>query len=83
MNYERDAVSYSLGLLHDCGIRDADQWLAEYAACDAAYLRHFYLTGEKRDFRSFWRDAVEKIPARAVPQFSLIIRAFRSDGIVI
>lgn len=39
--YERVACRYSLTLFHDCGIHDLDQWLADFAACDFAYLRHF------------------------------------------
>ena len=47
MGYEREAARYALGLLHEIGITSTDQWFADYAACDGAYLRHYYLTGEK------------------------------------
>src|SRR5258707_4594922 len=43
LEYERESAGYALGLLHEVGITGADQWLADYAACDADYLRHFYL----------------------------------------
>ena len=42
-------------LFHQIGITDIDQWFCDYTACDQAYLLHFYRTGEKRDFRTFWR----------------------------
>ena len=42
-------------LFHQIGITDIDQWFCDYTACDQAYLLHFYRTGEKRDFRAFWR----------------------------
>jgi hypothetical protein len=83
MNYEREAARYALGLLHEIGITNADQWFADYAACDAAYLRHYYVTAEKREFLSFWREGASPVQAQPVPQFTPRSRSFRSDGIVI
>src|SRR5215510_15718958 len=54
--YEREACRYSLQLFHDAGILDLDQWMADYAACDFAFLRSFYSTGNKTPFRTFWKD---------------------------
>ena len=68
-SYEREAAGYSLQLLHECGVHDLDQWVSDFAACDAAYLMHFYRTGEKRTMRSFWRDGQPLIPARPIPEF--------------
>jgi hypothetical protein len=56
--YEREAASYGLGLLHQTGIKDLDQWFSDYAACDEAYLLHYYRTGEKGGFQSFWLDNI-------------------------
>lgn len=83
MDYEKEAARYALGLFHEMGITNADQWLSDYAACDNAYLRHFYETGEKRDFLSFWRDGTPPIQPQPVPPFVPTSRVFRSDGIVI
>ena len=69
MDYEREAARYALGLFHEIGITGADQWLSDYAACDNAYLNHFYVTGEKKDFQSFWRDGTPLIEAQPVPAF--------------
>lgn len=68
--YEREAARYSLQLLHDCGVRDLDQWISDFVACDAAYLLHFYRTGEKRDFRSFWKHDQELVRPAPIPPFS-------------
>lgn len=68
-NYEREACAYSLQLLHECGIRDMDQWVSDFAACDTAYLMHFYRTGEKREFRSFWKDGQALVPPAPIPTF--------------
>jgi hypothetical protein len=81
--YEREAAGYGLGLLHDTGIHDADQWLSDYSACDLAYLTHFYRTGEKRDPPSFWRSNVPLVEARAIPDFRPRRLVFRSEGVVI
>jgi hypothetical protein len=83
MDYEREAAAYALGLLHELGITQTDQWFADYAACDAAYLWHFYVTAEKREFLSFWRAGNPLVQAKPVPPFVPAMRSFRSDGIVI
>jgi hypothetical protein len=67
--YEEDAARYSLQLFHDAGVRDLDQWLANFAACDIAYLLHFYRTGEKRAFRAFWRENTPLLTPLEIPVF--------------
>ncbi len=67
--YEADAANYSLQLFHDAGVRDLDQWLANFAACDIAYLLHYYRTGEKRAFRSFWREDAPALTPLPIPTF--------------
>ena len=67
--YEKEACGYSLQLLHECGVFDLDQWISDFAACDCAYLMHLYRTGEKRDFRSFWRDDQELVSPARIPEF--------------
>ena len=81
--YEREACGYSLQLLHDAGVFDLDQWLANFAACDAAYLMHFYKTGEKRPFRSFWRDDAPAVPPRPIPEFQPTRWRSRYEGTVV
>jgi hypothetical protein len=83
INYERDASSYALSMLHEAGITELDQWLSDYTAADMAYLGHYYRTGEKKEFSTFWRDSTPRIEARPVPPFTPTRRAHRSDGIVI
>ena len=83
VDYEREAAGYALGMLHQIGITDADQWLSDYTACDMAYLRHYYRTGEKRSFPGFWRDNTPCLAPREVPRFTPTKRIFRRDGIVI
>jgi hypothetical protein len=81
--YEREAACYGLALFHQLGIVDIDQWFCNYTACDQAYLLHFYRTGEKRDFRSFWRDDTPLIEPKAIPTFAPTKRSMRMDGVVI
>jgi hypothetical protein len=83
LEYEREAAAYGLALLHETGIRQADQWLSDYSSCDLAYLTHFYRTGEKRDPMSFWRWNVPLVEARAIPAFTPARMVFRSNGVVI
>ncbi len=80
--YEQIACRYSLQLFHDAGVHDLDQWLADFAACDYAYLDHFYRTGEKRPFRTFWTDGNARLSPLAIPPFSPT-RWMSRDGIVL
>jgi len=67
--YEQDAARYSLQLIHEADVRDLDQWLANFAACDVAYLMHFYRTGEKRPFRFFWNESAPRLTPLEIPPF--------------
>jgi hypothetical protein len=82
-DYERTACRYSLQLFHDAGITDLDQWMSDFAACDTAYLMHFYRTNEKRGFRSFWRDGMPLLEPLAIPDFTPERWVSRADGVVI
>jgi len=81
--YEMEACRYSLQLFHDAGVRDLDPWLADFAACDACYLSHFYRTGEKRPFRSFWRDGMPLLEPLPIPPFTPQRWISRWEGIVV
>ena len=83
LDYEREAAAYALQMLHQIGITDIDQWFSDYAACDEAYLLHYYRTGEKREFRTFWRDKVPRVQPKPVPPFTPVKRRFRMKGVVI
>lgn len=67
--YEEDAARYSLRLFREAGVDDLDQWLANFAACDIAYLLHFYRTGEKRPFRDFWVEGAPALTPLEIPAF--------------
>src|SRR5690606_27670702 len=82
-DYEHQACRYSLQLLHDAGIRDLDQWLSDFAACDRAYLMHLYRTGEKRPFRSFWRADAPLVTPLSIPDFRPTRWISRYDGTVL
>jgi len=81
--YEHEACRYSLQLLHDAGIRDLDQWVSDFAACDCAYLLHVYRTGDKPPFRSFWKDGTPLIAPLAIPEFSPTRWLSRYEGTVL
>jgi hypothetical protein len=81
--YEREAACYGLALFHEISITDIDQWFCEYTACDQAYLLHFYRTGEKGNFRTFWRGNAPAIEPKSIPAFTPTRRSLRMDGVVI
>jgi hypothetical protein len=82
-DYEAEACRYSLQLLHDVGVHDLDQWISDFAACDSAYLMHFYKTGEKRPFRSFWQDHAVLLTPQAIPEFRPTQWLSRAKGTVV
>jgi hypothetical protein len=82
-DYETEACRYSLQLFHDAGVRDIDQWVSDFAACDFAYLTHFYRTGQKRAFRSFWIDGQPLLSPLAIPPFQPTRWMSRWEGIVV
>jgi hypothetical protein len=81
--YEREACCYSLQLFHEAGIRDLDQWLSDFAACDFAYLKHLYVTGEKLAWRSFWTSGNAPLAPLAIPAFEPQAWRGRWDGTVV
>jgi len=83
VEYEREAASYGLSLLRECGITGIDQWYFDYSACDCAYLMHYYRTGERRAFQSFWQQGAPPLQARAIPAFTPRRKKFRLEGTVI
>ena len=83
VEYEIEACAYSMELLHKLGIRDLDQWLSDFAACDLRYLLHFYRTGEKRPFFDFWEEGAEHMEPRPIPHFTPTKWVSRADGIVV
>ena len=81
--YEREACRYSQQAIHEAGVSDLDQWLADYSACDLAFLRHFYLTGERRAFRSLWIPGQPLIEPLAIPAFTPTRWRRRKQAIVL
>ena len=81
--YEVQACQYSMQLMHDAHIHDLDQWLSDFAACDFAYLRAFYLTRTKKPFRSFWKAKQPLIAPLAIPDFHPKELTSRWKGVVI
>jgi hypothetical protein len=81
--YEKGASRYALALLHDLGIHDLDPWFADFAACDLAYLEHFYRTGERLDPASFWRPGRPLLSPLPIPRFSPTAFKYRWSGVVL
>jgi len=82
-DYEVQACRYSMQLFHDAGVLDLDQWLSDFASCDYRYLEHFYRTGDKLPFKSFWVDGQELLQPLAIPDFHPRKWVSRWNGIVI
>jgi hypothetical protein len=82
-DYEHEACRYSMALFHEAGVRELDQWLSDYSACDFAYLEHFYRTGEKPPFKTFWKNGAQLLTPKAIPPFHPTKWVSRWEGIVV
>jgi hypothetical protein len=81
--YEKEACQYSIQLFHEAGLTDFDQWLSDYSACDLEFLMHFYKSGDKKLFRSFWKQGSPLMKPKPIPEFHAVKWVFRNDGIVV
>ncbi len=81
--YEREACRYSQQALHEAGVSGLDHWLADYSACDLAFLRHLYTRGERRAFREFWIPGQPLIEPLAIPPFTPTRWRRREQAIVL
>jgi hypothetical protein len=81
--YELEACRYSMQLFHEAGVSHLDQWLSDYSNCDFAYLTHFYVSGEKRPFKSFWKDGTPLLMPKTIPPFHPTKWVSRWEGIVV
>ena len=81
--YEREAGRYSTQLLHELGIFELDQWLADFTDADVRYLLHFYRTAEKLPLEQVWRGSQPPIEPAPIPHFQPTRWLSRSDGVVI
>jgi hypothetical protein len=81
--YEREAGRYSMRLLHELGIRELDQWLADFTSADVKYLLHFYRTGEKLHVEQVWRDGEPLIEPVPIPDFHPTRWISRREGVVV
>jgi hypothetical protein len=68
--YELNASRYGLSLLHEEGILDLDQWLADWRGSDWEYLSHFYRTGVLGNWEDFRRSGHELIRPLEIPSFT-------------
>lgn len=81
--YEYEACRYSMQLFHEAGVKDLDQWFSDYSACDFAFLTHFYKTGQKPGFKTFWKDGSPLLSPKAIPAFTPTKWVSRWEGIVV
>jgi hypothetical protein len=68
--YERDASRLALQCFHEAGVRTLDGWMSDWAAADWGYLEHFYRTGERADFRRFFKAGTPVIEPMPIPAFT-------------
>ena len=69
-DYEKNATRYSLKLMHEAGVLDLDRWVSDWWHADWKYLKHFYKTGEKLDFKALLKpNEGELLTELDIPEF--------------
>lgn len=68
--YEREATQLSIALMHEAGVRDLDQWATDWWRADFAWLANYYRTGERADFRAFFRHGTPTLEPIPIPKFT-------------
>jgi hypothetical protein len=67
--YEQNASRLAMQLFIEAGVTDLDQWLTDWAAADWEFLAHFYRTGDRVDFRRFFRPGQPRLEPLTIPPF--------------
>jgi hypothetical protein len=81
--YEVEACRYSIRLVHNAGIHDLDEWLSAFSECDFRYLEHFYRTGERAEFLSFWPQETKLLLPKKIPEIHPTKWLSRWEGLVL
>jgi hypothetical protein len=68
--YERNASRIGLTLLHQAGINERDQWLADWCGSDWKYLSTYYSTGKLPDWHSCRSTGHAALDPLAIPAFT-------------
>ncbi|MBK7859101.1 MAG: hypothetical protein IPJ65_10880 [Archangiaceae bacterium] len=69
-DYEKNATRYSLRLMHEAGVRDLDRWVSDWWSADWEFLKHFYQTGERLDFKRLLKpNHGELLTELEIPEF--------------
>jgi hypothetical protein len=68
--YEENASRLAMKLFHDAGVFDLDQWLSDWAHADWGFLENFYRTGERVDFRKFFKQGTPLLEPMEIPPFT-------------
>lgn len=70
-DYETEAASLGLQLLHEIGVTDLDQWLSDYADADWRYVEAFYNTGKLLDFETLLLPNRPLAKPKPIPELKL------------
>lgn len=67
--YEKQGWQLGLGLLHEVGVTNLDQWYSNWYAADSEWLTDFYKTGTCKDYKSFYKQNQPLLEPLPIPKF--------------
>src|SRR4051794_21232956 len=68
--YEQNASRLGLQLLHEAGIADRDQWIADWWASDGKYRSTYYAPGKRPEWSSCRSKGHEPLQPMPIPSFT-------------
>src|SRR5206468_13091315 len=67
-DYEYEAARFGIQLLHEAGIRDYDQWYADFVVTDWQYLERYYREGAIPPWRECFATGQPLIQPEPIPR---------------
>jgi hypothetical protein len=68
--YEQNASRYGLTLLHEAGVTDRDQWIADWWGSDWKYLSTYYSTGKLPEWSACRSTGYGRLEPLPIPRFT-------------
>jgi hypothetical protein len=67
-DYELEAASFGLQLMHEAGVASLDQWYSDFVETDWRYVERYYETDRLPDWREFISTGCRLVTPRPIPE---------------
>lgn len=67
-DYEFEAATFGMTLMHQAGVRDLDQWYSDFVETDWRYVERYYRTGQIPPWHECIANDCQVIEPRPIPE---------------